>query len=254
MKFSNLSYFYDEETGLYYLNSRYYNPQWGRFISADNLFDTGNLLGANLYAYCANNPVNLSDSTGHWFGIDDVIAGGIGALAGVTSLFLCDLVNSAFSGEWQFSNWQAYVGAAAGGALGGITTLYLGPVAGGIIGTGYSTLLEQTLENITGETPRSTEEIVVNAFFDAGIGGIVAAVAPFDVPGITSGPGNMQENFTSALYSVGNGSGFSFAAARDGFVSSVVESLPSDLMLNINFGNVFSFEKSTYPILLWCLE
>ncbi|NLU24614.1 MAG: RHS repeat-associated core domain-containing protein, partial [Clostridiales bacterium] len=61
-------YVYDEETGLYYLQSRYYNPSMGRFINADsNLAGVGgDVLGYNLFVYCHNNPVNMSDSTGHW--------------------------------------------------------------------------------------------------------------------------------------------------------------------------------------------
>ena len=58
-------YVYDAETGLYYLQSRYYNPETGRFINADNLVDTEDLLGENLFAYCANNPVNHQDPSGH---------------------------------------------------------------------------------------------------------------------------------------------------------------------------------------------
>ena len=58
---------YDEETGFYYLQSRYYNPEVGRFISSDVLLSTGQgVLGHNAYAYCLNNPVNMSDGCGHW--------------------------------------------------------------------------------------------------------------------------------------------------------------------------------------------
>ncbi|WP_242952022.1 RHS repeat-associated core domain-containing protein [Clostridium felsineum] len=58
-------YRYDSETGLYYLQSRYYNPEWGRFVNADGLVGkTGELISHNLFAYCVNNPVNLSDSSG----------------------------------------------------------------------------------------------------------------------------------------------------------------------------------------------
>ena len=59
-------YYYDTDTGLYYLQSRYYNPQWGRFLNADGYVSTGTgLLGYNMYAYCDNNPVMYMDLTGH---------------------------------------------------------------------------------------------------------------------------------------------------------------------------------------------
>ncbi len=61
-------YYYDSETGLYYLNSRYYDPQTGRFVSEDGQLnpDTG-LAGNNLFVYCNNNPVNMSDYNGARF-------------------------------------------------------------------------------------------------------------------------------------------------------------------------------------------
>ena len=57
-------YYYDTETGLYYLNSRYYNSEFGRFISADGQLSGGNIAGASLYAYCYCNPINLLDYNG----------------------------------------------------------------------------------------------------------------------------------------------------------------------------------------------
>ena len=59
-------YYYDTETGLYYLNQRYYNPEWGRFVNADNVIGvTGKLLSHNMFAYCNNNPVMMSDPSGN---------------------------------------------------------------------------------------------------------------------------------------------------------------------------------------------
>ena len=58
-------YVYDTESGLYYLQSRYYDPEIGRFINADALVSTGQgLLGNNMFAYCRNNPVKRVDVSG----------------------------------------------------------------------------------------------------------------------------------------------------------------------------------------------
>ncbi len=58
-------YYYDNESGLYYLNSRYYNAEWGRFINADGYVSTGQgITGYNMFAYCENNPVMNADYTG----------------------------------------------------------------------------------------------------------------------------------------------------------------------------------------------
>ena len=60
-------YVFDEETGLYYNNYRFYSIQWNRFISPDSVFDdNAGVLKHNIYAYVANNSTNNSDSSGHW--------------------------------------------------------------------------------------------------------------------------------------------------------------------------------------------
>ena len=61
-------YVYDRDTGLYYLQSRYYNPEWGRFINADVYTSTGQgFVGNNMFAYCANNPVTRTDHSGEFW-------------------------------------------------------------------------------------------------------------------------------------------------------------------------------------------
>ena len=58
-------YYFDSEIGMYYLQSRYYDPSIGRFINADGYITTGQgVLSYNMFAYCLNNPVMLSDPSG----------------------------------------------------------------------------------------------------------------------------------------------------------------------------------------------
>ena len=58
-------YYYDAETGFYYLNSRYYDPEICRFINADGYVSTGSaLFGYNMFAYCLNNSISNVDSSG----------------------------------------------------------------------------------------------------------------------------------------------------------------------------------------------
>ena len=63
------SYYYDSETGFYYVSSRYYDPEISRFINADDteyLGADGSVLSYNLFAYCMNDPVNRFDVDGNW--------------------------------------------------------------------------------------------------------------------------------------------------------------------------------------------
>ena len=76
-------YYYDTETDLYYLNSRYYDPAVGRFLNADGVDFLGTdegLLSYNLFAYCLNDPVNRTDDSGN-LSIKNWIKIGVGAIA-----------------------------------------------------------------------------------------------------------------------------------------------------------------------------
>ena len=62
-------YYYDTETQLYYLQSRYYNPAWGRFLNADDstlLEEYTDFVDFNLFSYCLNDPINRIDTMGYW--------------------------------------------------------------------------------------------------------------------------------------------------------------------------------------------
>ncbi len=70
-------YYYDTETGFYYLQSRYYDPVVSRFINADSYASTGQgFLGYNMFAYCGNNPVSRVDADGNKYTMITDFGGG----------------------------------------------------------------------------------------------------------------------------------------------------------------------------------
>ena len=79
-------YFYDTETSLYYLKSRYYDPEVGRFINPDAFAttDVDGVLSANMFAYCENNPIRNSDTAGT-IGADTLIRAATGAVTSLIS-------------------------------------------------------------------------------------------------------------------------------------------------------------------------
>ena len=86
--FTYRGYYYDAETGLYYVSSRYYDPEVGRFINADDidyLGADGSLTGYNLFAYCGNNPVMGYDPEGT-FNWNTFWKGASIALVGITAI------------------------------------------------------------------------------------------------------------------------------------------------------------------------
>ena len=106
-------YVYDEETGLYYLQSRYYNPTIGRFINADAFPATGQgLLGNNMFAYCGNNPVAREDERGKFWNV--VIGATIGALISAATTAI-DSYTTTGSIDWAAVGISAAVGAISGG-------------------------------------------------------------------------------------------------------------------------------------------
>ena len=106
-------YYYDIEIGLYYLQSRYYNPTVGRFVNSDAMeyiYYEGQNIGTNVFAYCENDPVNNMDPNGTFTLFACIIIGVIvGAVAGaVASKMIYGKVNG----------WWVLGGAVIGGVLG----------------------------------------------------------------------------------------------------------------------------------------
>ena len=145
-------YYYDSDLGLYYLQSRYYDAEIGRFISPDTtdvLTATPmGLTDKNLYAYCDNNPVIRVDHGGDFWHI--VAGAAIGGLIGGIS----SIVGQAVSG--QKINWAEVGVSAASGALTGAITAAcpgMGAVATGIVHGVVGAGTHVATELVNGRTP-----------------------------------------------------------------------------------------------------
>jgi RHS repeat-associated protein len=117
-------YVYDEDTTLYYLQTRYYDPTTGRFINADDtayIGATGTVLSANIFTYCENNPIIKKDINGKVTGVDDVfmlavLIATVAAIAVVIGIIafkdswqiLCKYMANSLSSLWQ-DIWNGFV-------------------------------------------------------------------------------------------------------------------------------------------------
>ena len=97
-------YYYDRESGLYYLNSRYYNPEWRRFISPDDAsaLNPATINGLNLYAYANNNPIGFLYSMGELSG-GEIISSLV--FSGAFSVGISVLSTTGLSVKFPSQNW-----------------------------------------------------------------------------------------------------------------------------------------------------
>ena len=126
-------YYYDNETGFYYLQSRYYDPVVCRFINADEYSDTDDgLLGFNMFAYCMNNPINRSDPNGSWslpnwakvaIGVAIIATAAVVTVAtgGAAAGTVVAAVNCVAHGALVGSVTQGAIGAVSGALSGAVT-------------------------------------------------------------------------------------------------------------------------------------
>lgn len=128
------SYYWDTEFSLYYLQSRYYDPALGRFISADDVryLDPESVAGFNLYAYCSNNPVMGTDPEGTW-----LIALLVSALIGAVVSAALSLYNEVKEKGWENVNVGKVIFDGLLGGIGGMAAASgLGTIAMMAVGAG----------------------------------------------------------------------------------------------------------------------
>ena len=191
-------YYYDTETELYFLKTRYYDPEIGRFMTIDGIeyLDPETINGLNLYAYCGNNPVMCVDPNGnawwHW-----LVAGIAIALAVVVSVVSCGtavpvLVGAAIgagvSAAWNVGtqlvsnggnfaaiNWSNVGMAALGGAVAGAISAI--PIPGSGVLSYLGTFATGGVASVVGGVVSGSVNNVQTALIAFGIGSIANVAA-----------------------------------------------------------------------------
>ena len=199
-------YYYDEETELYYCNTRYYSPEIGRWISIDDVdyLDPESVSGLNLYCYCMNDPINYADPSGHsvilalclfavsslaMWGVSELfgaqIAGGIGSISGgataiSTGISLC-----------AFGPWGIVVGITLM-AVGGLTIAFgANEIVDGVTGTNY-------IQNWTGWSDGVYNGVYIGLNIASAVGSIAGNIgmritSNHILKGIVNNPESVQQ-------------------------------------------------------------
>ncbi|MEN2776017.1 RHS repeat-associated core domain-containing protein [Acetivibrio clariflavus] len=210
-------YQYDEETGLYYLNARMYDPKIARFLQEDTYTgDPNDPLSLNLYTYSHNNPIIYYDPTGHAINlVSGAIGAGIGFLLGAGSSIITDAIKGEFSGK----NWKKYLGSGVQGAIvGGAAGLTVG---GSLVATAAIGAAAGAVGNVANQTIRndgfkdfSVKELAVSTIASgvgAGVAGAVSKAATNLTAQISSQA--LQKTAQGAAIGAASGSTGSFAAS-----------------------------------------
>ena len=188
-------YYYDAETRFYYLQSRYYDPVYHRFINADvySSTDTSDAVSCNMFAYCGNNPVIYDDENGESFGLALLIGIGICALIGGVESYASARSSGASRKEAAI---QAIIGGLSSGLTAAVASIsgITAPAAAGIaagIGLVSSTTSEVVHYAYNKDKPgyefdlrQSCVNVLVGTAGNAASGGMAAGLNA-----VTSGEG-----------------------------------------------------------------
>ncbi len=180
------SYYYDSETELYYLNTRYYSPDLCRFMNGDSKIHD-DLLGNNLYSYCGNNPITRIDEQGKFW---NVVAGA--AIGAIVSFVGTAVANVSSGRAWNSGIIGATLGGAVAGALTGAGFAVAGAFAGAFVGSAVNEFVSYTpLASYNGTTRRqNTRNNRINSYAsvarDTVVNGLISAATGYIAGGAIS--------------------------------------------------------------------
>ena len=184
-------YYYDNDLGLYYLQSRYYDATIGRFINADTVavfsLSLTSICDKNLFSYCNSNPICRADSTGH-FG--NVIIGAVvgGAIGGICT---------ALTGG---SKSEVFVSVLCGAVAGGLAATGIGGLAGQILIGAVTSCIDSGYQNYndyaSGE--KTARQAITSTVVDTAMGATFGAMG-FDGTEALKTSNKMVKNTHNAL-------------------------------------------------------
>ena len=195
-------YYYDNETGLYYLNARYYDPNIGRFISPDVLTildeTRGQINGLNLYMYCNNNPIMYVDPSGCLAKWANWILGGLIIVGGIA----LSIMTGGLAAPLTAALGGSFIASIAAGAIVGAVG---GAIAGACLSIG-SQAISNGFENIRwSDVGKSALNGAISGAISGGIfGGIKYAVNTTQIANSLAGVNSAQARLDSAFLSLKN--------------------------------------------------
>ena len=185
-------YQYDEESGLYYLNARYYDSMTARFLTEDTYGGrAGDPLSLHRYTYCANNPLRYTDPSGHFFGALLRFVGGA-VVGGVMEYVNQKFIEKREKVDWKAVAFEAAVGG-VGAVFGGAGKQVAEGVGNAVGGVAKKVVKAAATEAFWGGVEDAAKQVLVDGkdpggldykeLFDtmavAGVGGVFGAVSDF---------------------------------------------------------------------------
>ena len=205
-------YYYDASIGLYYLNSRYYDPETGRFLNEDlvSYLDPETLGGINPYAYCLNDPVNNIDPSGHSI----LLTFAIGALIGSITAFASSTIAQGVAYGWDNINWGVVGVDTLFGGIGGLISVSpIGAIGQMVIG-GFSSALNYGIDQtIRGENVSWLDlgkSFSLGFFFGAGDGLLYGSMGKNGKTSILRHVAQLGKNALTLGVNKGLGSGLKY--------------------------------------------